>query len=250
MPGAVLVGCSAGFLNAQKIKGSHTALKSGMVAAEATYELLTADPSKSVANNGEIDPEEGSLEVMSYSARMETSWVYEELYPMRNCHASFHSGLLPGLIYTWISSFIMKGREPWTLTNHKTDSEKTKPAAECVPIEYPKPDGVVSFDLLTSVDRSGTSHDHDQPAHLRIRPEFAAAPTSTSLPVYAGPEQRFCPAGVYEYSSGEDDRSTETELVINAQNCVHCKCCSIKMPSEYVEWTVPEGGGGPSYMVM
>lgn len=250
VPGAALIGCSAGFLNAQKIKGSHTALKSGMVAAEATYDLLTAEPTKTVATSGEIDPDEGSLEATSYSRMMETSWVYEELKPMRNCHASFHMGLVPGLIYTWLASFVFKGREPWTLENAKPDSEKTKPAAECIPIEYPKPDGVISFDLLTSVDRSGTSHDHDQPAHLRIKPNCASTPTTTSLSVYAGPEQRFCPAGVYEYRSEEDDTSSEKALVINAQNCVHCKCCSIKMPGEYIEWTVPEGGGGPAYMVM
>ena len=193
VPGGAIIGCSAGFLNAQKIKGSHTALKSGMVAAEATFELLTADPSKTVATNGEIDPDEGSLEAMSYSARMETSWVYEELFPMRNCHASFHMGLVPGLIYTWLSSFIVKGRESWTLQNHSPDSQKTRPASDYTPIDYPKPDNIISFDLLTSVDRSGTSHDHDQPVGL-LRVSFSWRRESVTFSVT--PRRRISVSGL------------------------------------------------------
>ena len=144
---------------------------------------------------------------------------------------------------------ITKGKEPWTLRNTKRDSEKTKPASEFEPIEYPKPDGKLSFDILTNLARSGTNHE-DQPSHLRIKPEFKDTPHNISFPEYAGPEQRFCPARVYEYTDGSESDDGKPQLVINAQNCVHCKCCSIKMPNEYIEWTVPEGSGGPAYEVM
>ena len=168
-------------------------------------------------------------------------------------------------MYNGLATHITKGREPWTLSHTKTDAEATQPAAHFTPKHYPPPDGTLTFDLLTNLQRSGTYHADDQPAHLRIKPECADIPKSTSLQVFAGPEQRFCPAGVYEYvddsSTPEDGASTDTtnptsspttnkKLVINAQNCVHCKCCSIKMPQEYINWTVPEGGGGPQYQVM
>jgi electron-transferring-flavoprotein dehydrogenase len=152
------------------------------------------------------------------------------------------------MVQTGLSCFITQGKEPWTLKNNIPDSAKTQPAESFTKIEYPKTDGVISFDLLTSLTRSGTSHEHDQPAHLRVKAGSEACATEISLKVYDGPEQRFCPAGVYEYS--EKDENGSRSLVINAQNCVHCKCCSIKMPEEYIKWTVPEGGGGPNYQVM
>ena len=227
-PGGALIGCSAGFLNVPKIKGSHTAMKSGMVAAEETFKALQ-DDSVTVGD------------VSSYQTAMEGSWVWEELKSVRNYHPAFKAGLLPGVMYSGLSAFLLRGKEPWTFHNDKPDSAKTKKASECTPIEYPKPDGKLSFDLLTNLARSGTNHEGDQPAHLRIKPDKAHVPSSVSFKEYGAPETRFCPARVYEYPEGD-------ELVINAQNCVHCKCCSIKMPEEYINWTVPEaGGGGPAY---
>lgn len=246
-PGGALLGCSAGFLNAVKIKGSHTALKSGMLAAEAIFPLLAEQP-LGETETMECDPSAPGIEAVAYEQLVKDSWIYEELYPIRNTHAAFHNGLLPGLLYTSLSCFITQGKEPWTLSNSVPDSAKTKPASEFSPIDYPKPDGVLSFDLLTNLQRSGTNHDHDQPAHLRVKKDLADYPEQVSIKKFAGPEQRFCPAGVYEYT--EPDAKGEQKLQINAQNCVHCKCCSIKCPSNYIDWTVPEGGGGPAYTVM
>lgn len=180
-------------------------------------------------------------EVTSYQTAIESSWAWSELHEVRNCHASFHWGFLPGMIYTALSAFLFKGKEPWTISNNDPDSAKTGVAANYKPINYPKPDGVLSFDLLTNLSFSGTDH-NDQPSHLRIKPELAEVPQAVSLQVFAGPEQRFCPAKVYAY----DEKGN---LEINAQNCLHCKACSIKMPSEYIDWTVPEGGGGPKYVM-
>ena len=248
-PGGMLVGCSAGFLNSVKIKGSHTAMKSGMLAAESLYPLLTArGADATVAEMGECSPEESAIEASAYESAVESSWIADELKIVRNSHAAFHNGLLPGMVHTGLSTFITQGKEPWTLSNKVPDSAKTQPAAKSKEIEYPKPDGVLSFDLLTNLQRSGTSHDHDQPAHLKVKEGCANIPSEVSISEYAGPEQRFCPAGVYEYSDA--DENGKRSLVINAQNCVHCKCCSIKMPKEYIRWTVPEGGGGPNYTVM
>jgi len=253
-PGGMLLGCSAGFLNAVKIKGSHCALKSGIVAAESVYEALTSGENaeeKTVATMGEVDPEEGPKEITEYANAMEKSWVYDELKEVRNCHDAFSKwGVGGGLLYTGIAAHITKGKEPWTLSSPvgsnsdglKTDAKATKPAKEFEPIDYPAPDGVLTFDLLTNLQRSGTYHEDDQPSHLKIKPDVASVPESISLQVYAAPESRFCPAAVYEY--------VDEKLVINAQNCIHCKCCSIKMPHEYIQWTVPEGGGGPQYQVM
>lgn len=245
-PGGGLIGCSAGFLNALKIKGTHTAIGSGRIAGESVFERLTSSTSPSVAEAGEIDAAEGAIEVTEYQTNMEKSWVFDELKAVRNCHNAFHYGVLPGLMHSGISMFVTKGKEPWTLNNTKKDSERTKKASECKPIEYPKPDGKLSFDLLSNLSRSGTNHE-DQPSHLRVKPELADVPSELSYPVYAGPEQRFCPARVYEYTKTPEGKP---KLVINAQNCVHCKCCSIKMPKEYINWTVPEGGGGPAYEIM
>jgi len=256
-PGGALIGCSAGFLNAFKIKGTHTAMKSGMLAAESVFELLTAeDARKSVYDHVWVDGSEEPAvnasdtteECAVYQSKFDESWVHEELKEVRNFHGGFKMGTLMGFLNAGFISVISKGKETWALRNSKTDSEKTKPAAECEEIVYPKPDGKLSFELLSNLSRSGTNHE-DQPSHLRIKPEFADIPANESFPVYAGPEQRFCPAKVYEYTDGSDTDGVP-QLVINAQNCVHCKCCSIKMPKEYINWTVPEGAGGPNYDVM
>jgi len=185
-----------------------------------------------------------------HSLALMNSWVGQELYEIRNAHASFYGplGTVGGMVSTAFSCFISRGREPWTFVNTKPDSHKTEPAAKHKVIEYPKPDGVLSFDLLTNLQRSGTNHEHDQPAHLIVKKGMEHVPSDISITTFAGPEQRFCPASVYEYS--EPDASGKRCLVINAQNCVHCKCCSIKTPKQYIRWTVPEGGGGPAYVNM
>jgi len=251
-PGGLIVGCSAGFLNSVKIKGTHTAIKSGMIAAETMHETLTGKEQFSVAITGEISPDEPVMELSDFEDKMKSSWVYDELREVRNCHASFHMGFLPGMMYTGLATHILKGKEPWTFRHTVLDSEMTKEASNYSPIDYPQPDGVLTFDLLTNLQRSGVYHEDDQPAHLQIKPEFSHVPKGVSMQKYAGPEQRFCPAGVYEYvpSEEKDSDDGQKDLVINAQNCVHCKCCSIKMPQQYIQWTVPEGGGGPQYQVM
>lgn len=252
-PGGLLLGFSAGFLNAVKIKGSHCAIKSGIVAAEAVYASLTSPEDaeeRTVSTLGDISPEEKLIEVTQYADLMEKSWVFDELNEVRNCHEALSKwGVGGGLLYTGFAAHIAKGREPWTLSvpsgsegGLKSDSKATKPANEFQPIIYPQPDGILTFDLLTNLQRSGTYHEDYQPSHLKIKPDKASVPESISLQVYAAPESRFCPAGVYEY--------VDEKLVINAQNCIHCKCCSIKMPHKYIDWTVPEGGGGPQYQVM
>ena len=236
-PGGLLAGCSAGFLNSVKIKGSHTAIKSGMVAAEAVHALLE--------EGREEGGDPSAAEATEYQTMMEKSWVFEELKEVRNCHGAFHWGLVPGLAYSAASAFFLKGKESWSFRNTVPDHAKTKPAAECTPIEYPKPDGIISFDLLTNLTRSGTDHEADQPAHLRVKEGMEGKASSVSMPTFAGPEQRFCPAGVYGYT--EADASGARELTISAQNCLHCKTCDIKTPEGYIRWTVPEGGGGPNY---
>lgn len=246
--GGCLIGCSAGFLNSVKIKGSHTAIKSGALAAESVFEILTTEDAEHVSETGEFN-ENDSKEAISYEKNLKRSWVHDELYEVRNVHEAFARwGFLPGLAFTGLVTHITKGREPFTLSHGTKDSEKVKEAKDFKPIKYSSPDGVLTFDLLTNLQRSGTYHDDDQLAHLRIKPDAMNIPKSISMQKYEAPEQRFCPAGVYEYVS--DDKGDDSALVINAQNCVHCKCCSIKMPGEYIEWTVPEGGGGPNYQVM
>lgn len=249
-PGGALLGCSAGYLNAVKIKGSHMAMKSGILAADAAHAALTSASVEPVSETFEIDPSEKPQELTGYPAAVEKSWIHDELYSIRNTHAAFAKwGTLPGVVYTGLSTFITQGREPWTLDHKIPDSARTGKKTEHKPIDYPAPDGELTFDLLSNLQRSGVYHEDDQPAHLRIKPECAQVPESVSMQQFAAPESRFCPAGVYEYVATEDDPSKE-KLVINAQNCIHCKCCSIKMPDEYIEWTVPEGGGGPQYQVM
>jgi len=246
--GGAIIGCSAGFLNAVKIKGTHTAIKSGMLAAEAIFEGLTSTNDIPVSETGELPDTYIPQEMTNYTTKLESSWIYDELYQVRNCHQAFSKwGIGGGLLYNGLATHITKGREPWTLEHTGTDADATKPAKNFIPKKYPPPDGKLTFDLLTNLQRSGTYHADDQPSHLRIKPNLADIPKTTSLQIYGGPEQRFCPAGVYEYVGEEEDKK---ELVINAQNCVHCKCCSIKMHKEYIDWTVPEGGGGPQYQVM
>jgi len=233
-PGGMMAGCSAGFLNVPKIKGSHTAMKTGMLAGEACAKALL---------DGEATD---GMEVSQYEADVKSSWVWEELTAVRNFKPSWGAGMFPGLAAGGASLFA-KGKEPWTITWTKKDHEYTKPAADCKKLEYPKPDGVITFELLENLIRSGVNHNHDQPAHLKVKEEAASVPLEVSLKKFDGPEGRFCPAKVYEYIP---DEKGGARLQINAQNCVHCKCCSIKTPEEYINWTVPEGGGGPQYAAM
>ena len=225
-PGGLMVGCGAGFLNVPKIKGSHNAIKSGMVAAEEIVKALDRDDSP-------------GQEVYQYYTALKESWLWKELYSTRGARDGFHYGLIPGLINSWFCINLLKGGS-LLKSKVKPDSETTGFAKDFKPIDYPKPDGVLTFDLLTNLSRSGTNHEANQPAHLRIKPGQEETAKQYSNKLYGGPEQHFCPAGVYEY----DD---EQNLVINAQNCVHCKTCDIKTPGEYIHWTVPEGSGGPNY---
>ncbi|KAI0244102.1 hypothetical protein L0F63_001935 [Massospora cicadina] len=233
-PGGALIGDAAGFLNVAKIKGTHTAMKSGMVAAESIIQALADEPA-------------GAVTLHAYPAALEKSWVYKELYEVRNLRPSFHTrlGLYGGIVYSGIDSLLLKGRVPWTLQHKVADHAALKPAAECAKIEYPKPDGVISFALLDNVARSGTNHAENQPVHLRLRDP--AIPAARNLPEFDGPEGRFCPAGVYEYVDDESVGHGAKRLQINSQNCVHCKTCDIKDPSQNIDWVVPEGGGGPQY---
>jgi len=250
-PGGALLGCAAGFVNVAKIKGSHTAIKSGMLAADHVHRELTSDGSLAVLDTCHIDPTQSGRELKGLTDAVKNSWIGEELFEVRNTHEAFSRwGILPGMIHTGLSSFVTKGMEPWTLKHSSRDSEATAPAAEFDPIAYDPPDNKLTFDLLTNLQRSGVFHEDDQPSHLKLRENMANIPEQVSFPIYNAPESRFCPAGVYEYVDSDDSGLASKKLVINAQNCVHCKCCSIKMPREYIQWTVPEGGGGPQYQVM
>ncbi len=228
-PGGVLIGCEAGTVNVLKIKGSHTAMKGGMLAAEAAFDAL-AD-------------ENASDELTAYAEAFRNSWVYDELSQVRNCRPAFKWGLLGGTLYTGIDQVLLRGRAPWTLKHGHADNETLMKATDAKQIEYPKPDGVISFDRLTSVSFSATNHEEDQPAHLTLKD--ASVPVDVNLALYDAPEQRYCPAGVYEIIR-EDDGSNP-RLQINAQNCVHCKTCDIKDPTQNIVWVTPEGGGGPNY---
>ena len=237
-PGGCLIGCSAGFMNVPKIKGTHNAMKSGMLAAESVFETVFDEDLKS--------PTIG-LNPISYEPRLKESWLWKELYKVRNIKPSFKTrlGYWGGMIYTGIFYWIGRGRiEPWTFKfSDKGDHNALKPASECKPIDYPKPDGEISFDLLSSVALTGTNHDHDQPAHLTLMDD--SVPVNHNLSVFDGPEQRFCPAGVYEYIDTEDGKGKK--LQINAQNCIHCKTCDIKDPTQNINWVCPQGGEGPAY---
>ncbi|KAG2484143.1 hypothetical protein HYH03_017025 [Edaphochlamys debaryana] len=234
-PGGALIGCSAGFLNVAKIKGTHTAMMSGLAAGEAAFRALTSDKA----------PATGPVDMASYEEALRRSWLWDELKAVRNVRPGFKWGLLPGMLHAALST-ALKGREPWTLLHGRPDHEHLKPLAEAGPAPaYPKPDGVLTFDLPTSLYRSGTNHEHDQPSHLKIKDEGAFE--RSNLPHYGGPETKYCPAGVYEYRTDEHGRQ---RLHVNAQNCLHCKACDIKDPGRNIKWTVPEGGQGPSYTAM
>ncbi|MEN2980624.1 electron transfer flavoprotein-ubiquinone oxidoreductase [Tistrella bauzanensis] len=225
-PGGALIGCTAGFMNVPKIKGSHTAMKTGMMAAEAAFEAIRA--------------ERGRDTLDAYPAAYRESWVHEELRRVRNIRPSFHKGLLAGLAYSAFDTYLLRGNAPWTFGHHE-DHKSLKPASKSRKITYPKPDGKISFDKLSSVFMSNTNHEEDQPIHLRLKDP--SIPVSYNLPNFDAPEQRYCPAGVYEIV--QEDKGPR--LQINAQNCVHCKTCDIKDPSQNIVWTVPEGAGGPNY---
>ncbi|WP_372054186.1 electron transfer flavoprotein-ubiquinone oxidoreductase [Tistrella mobilis] len=225
-PGGVLIGCTAGFMNVPKVKGSHTAMKTGMLAAEAAFEAL-----KDGRANDVLD---------AYPALYEQSWVHQELKKVRNIRPSFNKGLLAGLAYSALDTYLFRGNAPWTFHHHE-DHKSLKPASACKKIVYPKPDGKISFDKLSSVFLSNTNHEEDQPIHLRLKDP--SVPVTVNLPNWDAPEQRYCPAGVYEIV--QEDAGPR--LQINAQNCVHCKTCDIKDPTQNIVWTVPEGAGGPNY---
>ena len=231
-PGGLLVGDTAGFLNVPKIKGTHTSMKSAMLAAEAVYELLPA----------EYDEENPglALEATAYPEKLKDSWLWQELYKVRNIRPGFNKGLWLGLINAALDSYVFRGKMPWTMGHH-ADHEQLGNKNDYPVIDYPKPDGVVSFDRSSSVYLSGTNHEDNQPAHLRLRDD--SVPIRLNLEQYDAPEQRYCPAGVYEIVETDG----KPALQINAQNCVHCKTCDIKDPSQNIHWTVPEGGGGPAY---
>ncbi len=227
--GGVLIGDTAGFLNVPKIKGNHTAMKSGMIAAESIFKHLSDN--------------KGSEECVEYQDNIKNSWVYDELYKVRNIRPSFHKGLFLGIAYSALDT-LFKGKLPWTFRNH-ADHDQLKSAKSSRQIEYPKPDGILSFDKMSSVYLSNTNHEEDQPAHLKLNnPELAI---SVNYKEYGSPETRYCPAGVYEIVKDFDNNPS---LTINAQNCVHCKTCDIKDPNQNINWVTPEGSGGPNYSNM
>jgi electron-transferring-flavoprotein dehydrogenase len=226
-PGGLLVGDAAGFLNVPKIKGTHTAMKSGMVAAETMYAALTADGT-------------GAAELADYPHALRETWLWEELRRVRNIRPAFRWGLWAGMAYGGIDTYLLRGRAPWTLHNH-ADHACLKKAGESPAIAYPKPDGEITFDKPSSVFLANTVHDEDQPVHLRLKD--ADVPIRTNLAEYDAPEERFCPAGVYEIVDDADGK----RLQINAQNCVHCKTCDIKDVTQNIDWVTPEGGSGPNY---
>ncbi|MCX7663502.1 MAG: electron transfer flavoprotein-ubiquinone oxidoreductase [Tepidimonas fonticaldi] len=233
-PGGALVGCDAGYLNAARIKGSHAAIKTGMLCAEAAFEALRAGRAHD--------------ELAAYPAAFERSWLYEELHRARNFKTWFKKGNTIGALMTGIEHWLLPRlglkSPPWTVHRHTPDHARLHAASQVEPIRYPKPDGVLTFDRLSSVFLSNTNHEENQPAHLTLKD--ATVPVAVNLAVYGGPEGRYCPAGVYEFVEKADG----PQLVINAQNCVHCKTCDIKDPTQNIVWVTPEGGGGPNYAGM
>ncbi|WP_288129825.1 electron transfer flavoprotein-ubiquinone oxidoreductase [Microbulbifer sp.] len=227
-PGGLLIGDDAGTLNFAKIKGNHTAMKSGMLAAESVAEALAG--------------ERANDELTDYSERYKNSWAWKELYMQRNFGPAQHKwGNILGSAYAFIDINLFKGKLPWTLNDGKADHAQLRPAADCAKIDYPKPDGVLSFDKLSSVFISNTNHEEDQPCHLTLKDDDV--PLNHNLPIYDEPAQRYCPAGVYEVI----EEAGSKRFQINAQNCVHCKTCDIKDPTQNIVWIAPEGGGGPNY---
>ena len=228
-PGGALIGCSAGLVNVPKIKGSHNAMKSGMLAAEAVFEARAAD---------------AAGELTAYSEKLKSSWIWDELRRVRNIRPAFRWGMWAGLAYSAVDTYLFGGRAPWTLRQH-ADHTQLEKASRHSPIDYPKPDGEITFDRLSSVYLSNTNHEENQPVHLRLADPDVAI--KVNLAAYDAPEQRYCPAGVYEIVQEEGG---EPQLQINAQNCVHCKTCDIKDPTQNINWVPPEGGGGPNYSGM
>ena len=222
-PGGALIGDEAGFLNASRIKGSHCAIKSGMLAADAAA--------------GALEQGEALTELASYPEAFRRSWLYEELHRARNFKPWMSKGLYLGTLMVGVDQVLLRGKAPWTLRHSHADHETLRPKDQATPIQYPRPDGVLTFDRLTSVSFSSTSHNEDQPSHLTLKDP--SIPVKVNLERYAGPEARYCPAGVYEFIDGK--------LQINAPNCVHCKTCDIKDPEQNIVWVAPEGGGGPNY---
>lgn len=229
-PGGALIGCDAGYLNASRIKGSHTAIKSGMLAAEAVLSALSENRSNDI--------------LTAYPSAFKNSWLYDELKRARNFKSWMSKGLYLGTLMVGIEQKLLGGNVPWTIHQRKADYEYLEPAKLHRIIDYPKPDGKITFDRLSSVFISNTNHEENQPSHLTLKDQ--AVPVAINLDVYAGPEQRYCPAGVYEYI----EVAGKPKLQINAQNCVHCKTCDIKDPTQNIVWVTPEGGGGPNYSGM
>jgi electron-transferring-flavoprotein dehydrogenase len=230
-PGGALIGCAAGFVNLPRIKGSHNAIKSGMLAAESAFEALAAGKT-------------GGDELIAYPVKVKASWIWKDLDKVRNVKPALSWGTVVGTVYGGFDMWMhdLGIRLPWTFHHKKADHETLRPASEFQPIQYPKPDGVISFDKLSSVFLSSTNHEEDQPVHLKLRDP--SIPIAVNLPLYAEPAQRYCPAGVYEVVTADNG---QPRFQINAQNCVHCKTCDIKDPAQNIDWAVPEGGGGPNY---
>ena len=229
MPGALLIGCDAGTLNMPKIKGAHTAMKSGIIAAETIHEFIS-----------------NSIPLSSYESKFNSSWVYKELYSARNVKPSFNWGLIPAIIFTGIDQIIFRGKLPFTLKHPHADHETLRKAKDMKKIEYPKYDGLISFDKTSSVNLTGTNHEENQPVHLTLKNK--TLPITYTLEEYDEPAQRYCPAGVYEIQ--RDKNELNPQFIINAQNCIHCKTCDIKEPSQNITWVTPEGAGGPNYSNM
>ena len=232
--GGALVGCDAGYLNVGRIKGSHAAIKTGMLAAEAAYHAVIAGRQHD--------------ELSAYPEAFSASWLAAELNKDRNFKNWFKPGLTVGTVMNGFEQYALRGRMPWTLHRQQPDHVQLKPAAQCAPIAYPKPDGKLTFDRLSSVFISNTNHEENQPPHLTLKDP--SVPVRVNLPEYAGPEQRYCPAGVYEFVPDTAQGGNAQRLQINAQNCLHCKSCDIKDPKQNIVWVTPEGGGGPNYSGM
>ncbi|CAG9943761.1 unnamed protein product [Clonostachys rosea f. rosea IK726] len=232
-PGGALIGDSAGFINVPKVKGTHNAMKSGMLAAEAAWNALSSS-------------DEGTVFLYEYEESLRKSPIWKELKEVRNMRPSFHSplGMYGGIVYSGLEAYVLKGRTPWTLKHKTPDYASTKPADKFPKIEYEKPDGKISFDILTSVSRTGTNHEEDQPVHLQVKDWDEH--TDKTYPPFKGLENRFCPAGVYEYVEDES-KPHGVRFQINSQNCIHCKTCDIKAPHQDINWQVPQGGEGPKY---
>ncbi|GAX80098.1 hypothetical protein CEUSTIGMA_g7536.t1 [Chlamydomonas eustigma] len=269
-PGGALIGCSAGFLNVPKIKGTHMAMKSGILVGEAVFRALTGEAAAAAAEaetikrrrevslvpapagSDAVVPSEawkkGPADLSELEGAVQRSWITEELHSVRNIRPAFSMlGLIPGLLHAFIETYVFRGKAPWTFSHRAPDHERTQPLSECTPISYSdfKPDAKLTLDLPRALYLSGTNHDHDQPSHLTLRDP--GVPERVNHAQFGGPESKYCPAGVYEYREEANGRQ---HLVINAQNCLHCKACDIKDSTQNIKWTTPQGGGGPNYKVM